>query len=107
MENGKSAATLAMGLIGESGSVMPGSGNRQGLPMLSLRPGTFITGPFLALNGDMILASADITRMIRTPAPAMGTSTTDHPGDFGVVLVDGDAVSSLEEKSGTSEIEHD
>ena len=59
----------------------------------------FITGPFLALNGDMILTSADITRMIRTPAPAMGTSTTDHPGDFGVVLVDGDAVSSLEEKS--------
>ena len=59
----------------------------------------FITGPFLAMNGDMILTSADITHMIRTPAPAMGMSTTNHPGDFGAVVVEGDRVSSLEEKS--------
>ncbi|HNX16727.1 MAG TPA: sugar phosphate nucleotidyltransferase [Methanoregula sp.] len=59
----------------------------------------FITGPFLAMNGDMILTGADIARMIQTPAPAMGTSTTDHPGDFGVVLVENGLVTALEEKS--------
>jgi bifunctional UDP-N-acetylglucosamine pyrophosphorylase/glucosamine-1-phosphate N-acetyltransferase len=59
----------------------------------------FVTGPFLAMNGDMILTSADITRMIRTPAPCMGTSTTDHPRDFGVVLVENGLVTALEEKS--------
>ena len=58
-----------------------------------------ITGPFLAMNGDMILTSADIASMIRTPAPCMGTSTTDHPGDFGVVLVENGLVTALEEKS--------
>ena len=58
-----------------------------------------VTGPFLAMNGDMILDSADVARMIDAPAPAMGTSTTDHPGDFGVVLVENDRVISLEEKS--------
>ena len=58
-----------------------------------------VTGPFLAMNGDMILSCADISRMIRAPAPCMGTSTTDHPGDFGVVLVENDRVTSLEEKS--------
>lgn len=58
-----------------------------------------VTGPFLAMNGDMILDSADVARMIDAPAPAMGTSTTDHPGDFGVVLVENGHVISLEEKS--------
>ena len=58
-----------------------------------------VTGPFLAMNGDMILSSADIARMINVPGPAMGTSTTDHPGDFGVVLVQSGRVISLEEKS--------
>jgi len=59
----------------------------------------FISGPFLAMNGDMILTSADITRMIQMPAPCIGTSTTDHPGDFGVVLVENERVIALEEKS--------
>jgi len=58
-----------------------------------------VTGPFLAMNGDMILDSTDIARMIHAPAPAMGTSTTDHPGDFGVVLVENGRITSLEEKS--------
>jgi bifunctional UDP-N-acetylglucosamine pyrophosphorylase/glucosamine-1-phosphate N-acetyltransferase len=58
-----------------------------------------VTGPFLVMNGDMILTSTDITRIIRTPAPCMSTSTTDHPGDFGVVLVENDLVTALEEKS--------
>ena len=58
-----------------------------------------VTGPFLAMNGDMILTSDDITRIIRIPAPCMCTSTTDHPGDFGVVIVENDLVTALEEKS--------
>ena len=58
-----------------------------------------VSGPFLALNGDMILSSDDITRMIRAPSPCMGTSTTDHPGDFGVVVVSDGRVTSLEEKA--------
>jgi len=58
-----------------------------------------VTGPFLLMNGDMILNNADIAEFIRCPAPCMGISTTDHPGDYGVVLVSDDRVISLEEKS--------
>jgi UDP-N-acetylglucosamine diphosphorylase / glucose-1-phosphate thymidylyltransferase / UDP-N-acetylgalactosamine diphosphorylase / glucosamine-1-phosphate N-acetyltransferase / galactosamine-1-phosphate N-acetyltransferase len=59
----------------------------------------FITGPFLVLNGDMIIKKADIAGLCRQKAPCMSISTTDHPGDFGVVMVDDGCVSSLEEKS--------
>jgi bifunctional UDP-N-acetylglucosamine pyrophosphorylase/glucosamine-1-phosphate N-acetyltransferase len=58
-----------------------------------------VTGPFLLMNGDMILKSEDIAEFCRRKTPCMGISTTDHPGDYGVVLVDGDRVTSLEEKS--------
>ncbi|MDD1702473.1 MAG: NTP transferase domain-containing protein [Methanoregula sp.] len=58
-----------------------------------------ISGSFLAMNGDMILTADDITRLLSTPAPSISTSTTDHPGDFGVVLVENGLVTALEEKS--------
>jgi bifunctional UDP-N-acetylglucosamine pyrophosphorylase/glucosamine-1-phosphate N-acetyltransferase len=58
-----------------------------------------VTGPFLLMNGDMILKSADIADFCKCNTPCMGISTTDHPGDYGVVLVEGDRVTSLEEKS--------
>ena len=58
-----------------------------------------VTGPFLLLNGDMILKTGDIEKMCSQPAPCMGISTTDHPGDYGVVLEEGGYVTSLEEKS--------
>ncbi|MFA4877385.1 MAG: bifunctional sugar-1-phosphate nucleotidylyltransferase/acetyltransferase [Methanoregula sp.] len=58
-----------------------------------------ISGPFLVMNGDMVLRQKDIADLCRKTAPCMSTSTTDHPGDFGVVLVDNDRVTSLEEKS--------
>ncbi|MDP3565094.1 MAG: sugar phosphate nucleotidyltransferase [Methanoregula sp.] len=58
-----------------------------------------VTGPFLLLNGDMILKTGDIEKLSRQPVPCMGISTTDHPGDYGVVLVEGGFVTSLEEKS--------
>jgi bifunctional UDP-N-acetylglucosamine pyrophosphorylase/glucosamine-1-phosphate N-acetyltransferase len=59
----------------------------------------FISGDFLALNGDMILTSEDVRDLIRARAPCMSTSTTDHPSDYGVVLVDGGKVTALEEKT--------
>jgi bifunctional UDP-N-acetylglucosamine pyrophosphorylase/glucosamine-1-phosphate N-acetyltransferase len=58
-----------------------------------------VTGPFLLLNGDMILKSKDIANICQCKTPCMGISTTDHPGDYGVVMVEGDRVISLEEKS--------
>jgi bifunctional UDP-N-acetylglucosamine pyrophosphorylase/glucosamine-1-phosphate N-acetyltransferase len=58
-----------------------------------------VTGPFLLMNGDMILKSADIEALCRCKTSCMGISATDHPGDYGVVLLEGDRVTSLEEKS--------
>jgi len=59
-----------------------------------------IGGPFLLLNGDMILRSRDIAAIIGKDAPCMGIFHSDHPEDFGVVTVEGDRVTDLEEKSG-------
>jgi bifunctional UDP-N-acetylglucosamine pyrophosphorylase/glucosamine-1-phosphate N-acetyltransferase len=58
-----------------------------------------VTGPFLLLNGDMIMKASDITNLCTCCAPCMSTSTTDHPQDFGVVLVENGLVTTLEEKS--------
>jgi len=58
-----------------------------------------VSGEFLLLNGDMILNSQDISGLCKHHAPCMGISTTDHPGDYGVVVLDGDRVAGLEEKS--------
>ncbi len=58
-----------------------------------------VTGPFLLLNGDMIIKSTDIADLRKCQPPCMSTSTTDHPGDYGVVVVDKGLVISLEEKS--------
>jgi bifunctional UDP-N-acetylglucosamine pyrophosphorylase/glucosamine-1-phosphate N-acetyltransferase len=58
-----------------------------------------VSGPFLLLNGDMILKSTDIADLCRCKIPCMGISTTDHPADYGTVMVENDLVISLEEKS--------
>jgi bifunctional UDP-N-acetylglucosamine pyrophosphorylase/glucosamine-1-phosphate N-acetyltransferase len=58
-----------------------------------------VSGNFLVLNGDMIVQREDITRLIAMPTPCMSTSITDHPGDYGVVVVENGLVTSLEEKS--------
>jgi bifunctional UDP-N-acetylglucosamine pyrophosphorylase/glucosamine-1-phosphate N-acetyltransferase len=60
--------------------------------------GSFDT-KFLLMNGDMILQSPDIRALCNNEAPCMGTSTTDHPKDYGVVIVEGGYVAALEEKS--------
>ena len=58
-----------------------------------------VTGPFILLNGDMILKSTDIAGLCTCRAPCMSISTTDHPEDYGVVMVEHDRVTALEEKS--------
>jgi len=58
-----------------------------------------VSGPFLLLNGDMILNKTDIADLCRCRSPCMGTSTTDHPGDYGTVIIKNNIVTSLEEKS--------
>ncbi len=58
-----------------------------------------ISGPFLLLNGDMVLRSRDIAAIIANDAPCMGIFHSDNPEDFGVVTVEGDRVTGLEEKS--------
>ncbi|MGD0079522.1 MAG: bifunctional sugar-1-phosphate nucleotidylyltransferase/acetyltransferase [Methanoregula sp.] len=58
-----------------------------------------VTGPFLVLNGDMVIRSPDIANLCSAKSPCMSISTTDHPGDYGVVLVENGFVISLEEKS--------
>jgi len=58
-----------------------------------------VSEPFLLLNGDMILKNTDIADLCRCKIPCMGISTTDHPGDYGTVMVENDLVISLEEKS--------
>jgi len=58
-----------------------------------------VTGPFLLLNGDMIVKTPDIADLCSCRAPCMSTSTTDHPGDYGVVIVENGLVTTLEEKS--------
>ena len=59
----------------------------------------FVDSRFLLLNGDMILQSPDIRDLCNKSAPCMGTSTTDHPEDYGVVIVEAGRVTALEEKS--------
>jgi UDP-N-acetylglucosamine diphosphorylase/glucosamine-1-phosphate N-acetyltransferase len=59
-----------------------------------------LSGNFLLLNGDMILRSRDIAAIIGKESPCMGIFHSDHPEDFGMVTVEGDRVTGLEEKSG-------
>jgi len=59
----------------------------------------FVTGNFLVMNGDMIVTTSDIAQFIRCPPHCVGTSSTDHPQDFGVVMVENGSITSLEEKS--------
>ncbi len=58
-----------------------------------------VTGPFILLNGDMILKSTDIADLCTYQTPCMSISTTDHPADYGVVTVKNNLVTGLEEKS--------
>jgi len=58
-----------------------------------------VTGPFLVMNGDMVLKQEDIAALIQNKPACMCTSTTDHPEDYGVVLAKNGLITSLEEKT--------
>jgi UDP-N-acetylglucosamine diphosphorylase/glucosamine-1-phosphate N-acetyltransferase len=58
-----------------------------------------VSGIFLLLNGDMILKSPDIKALISKKPPCMAIYHSDHPEDYGVVLVEEDLVTTLDEKS--------
>lgn len=58
-----------------------------------------VSGPFLALNGDMVLTQEDIRALCTKKPACMCTTTTDHAADYGVVLVENGKISALEEKT--------
>ncbi|MFA7563319.1 MAG: bifunctional sugar-1-phosphate nucleotidylyltransferase/acetyltransferase [Methanoculleus sp.] len=58
-----------------------------------------VEGRFLLLNGDMVLKRSDIEEFCRMDAPCVGIHKTDHPQDYGVVTVDENRITGLEEKS--------
>ena len=58
-----------------------------------------INDRFLLLNGDMVLRRGDIEGICRMDAPCMGIHETEHPQDYGVVTVEGNHITGLEEKS--------
>lgn len=59
----------------------------------------YIHGKFLLMNGDMIVNSRDISSLCSSEAPCMGLFPSSHPQDYGVVTVEEDLVTSLEEKT--------
>ncbi|MDK2975431.1 MAG: UDP-N-acetylglucosamine diphosphorylase / glucose-phosphate thymidylyltransferase [Methanofollis sp.] len=58
-----------------------------------------VAGRFLMLNGDMIVDAADLAALCGRKAPCMGVYESDHPQDYGVVTIEGDLITGLEEKS--------
>jgi UDP-N-acetylglucosamine diphosphorylase/glucosamine-1-phosphate N-acetyltransferase len=58
-----------------------------------------LSNSFLVLNGDMVMSSQDIAGIIRKKAPCIGIFSSEHPEDYGVVTVEGDRATGLEEKA--------
>ncbi|MDH7509818.1 MAG: sugar phosphate nucleotidyltransferase [Methanolinea sp.] len=61
--------------------------------------GEWVRGGFILMNGDMVLSSGDIRRVIDAGPACLGVAPSDHPEDYGVVQVEGESVSGLQEKS--------
>ncbi len=58
-----------------------------------------IDGPFLMLNGDMVVKSQDIAGILEKSPPCVGVYHSDHPKDYGVIMLEEDRVTGLWEKS--------
>lgn len=58
-----------------------------------------VSGPFLLMNGDMIVGPEDIAAIREMDGPVMGIHRIDHPQDFGVVTCEDGFITGLEEKS--------
>jgi bifunctional UDP-N-acetylglucosamine pyrophosphorylase/glucosamine-1-phosphate N-acetyltransferase len=61
--------------------------------------GDSLTGPFLLLNGDMVIESGDIAAMAAMEPPVMGIWEVTNATSYGTVTLEGSRVSTLEEKS--------
>ncbi|HXW99113.1 MAG TPA: bifunctional sugar-1-phosphate nucleotidylyltransferase/acetyltransferase, partial [Methanomicrobiales archaeon] len=57
-----------------------------------------VTGPFLLLNGDMVVKSADLRALAGLEAPAIAVARSSHPEDFGTVRMEGHTIRDLAEK---------
>lgn len=58
-----------------------------------------ISGLFLMLNGDMVVKSQDVTKFLEMKPPSLAIYRSDHPKDYGVIVMEEDKVTTLEEKS--------
>lgn len=58
---------------------------------------------FLLLNGDALLATGEIRRIIALEPPVMAVHRSDHPSDYGSVKVEGGKILSLQEKTAAPE----
>ncbi len=67
-----------------------------------LQAGPVVDGPFVVLNGDRIVDPSIVTRVVdlarEGTAPAMAVTTVDRPREYGVVSLDGDRVTDIDEK---------
>jgi len=67
-----------------------------------LQAESVVDGPFVVLNGDRIVDAAVVSQ-VRDLArdgdhPAMAVTTAEHPREYGVVTLDGDRVTGIDEK---------
>ncbi|MBP7119896.1 MAG: bifunctional sugar-1-phosphate nucleotidylyltransferase/acetyltransferase [Methanolinea sp.] len=58
-----------------------------------------VSDDFLLMNGDMVVASPDIRRILSAGPFCMGIYPSEHPEDYGVVQVEGENVTGLQEKT--------
>ncbi|SDF74640.1 glucose-1-phosphate thymidylyltransferase [Halorubrum xinjiangense] len=61
-----------------------------------------VDGPFLVLNGDRIVDPSAVSRIRDRVSegthPTMAVTTAEHPREYGVVSLDGDRVTAIDEK---------
>ena len=57
-----------------------------------------VSGPFLLLNGDMVVRSDDIRALAGRHPTVIGVSRSSHAEDFGTVRMEGDRIVDLAEK---------
>lgn len=57
-----------------------------------------VDGPFLVLNGDVLVDASAIERLVATEGPAIVGTTVDDPTQYGVLSVEGDRLVDIVEK---------
>ncbi|MFW5919984.1 MAG: sugar phosphate nucleotidyltransferase, partial [Halanaeroarchaeum sp.] len=62
------------------------------------RAADLVSGPFLALNGDVVIDESLVEQLATASGHALAVTTVDDPTSYGVVDTDGDRVTGLVEK---------